>query len=350
MTKAIESIILYHENCTDGVFAAHALKMGGYNDDSSIFLSVNYGNGKYPDTKEGVLDYLFRERKPGSEVEDGGWERAASIDRGSLKTIELIVVDFCFPPHQIKWLVDTFRLVVILDHHKTAEADLAINFKAIKKHPTLGTMYALCGEDPSIIHDELSYAWFNMERSGAALAWMWTSSKEVPLSHLHVEDRDLWKFNLVNTKDFCAGVRGRGKLSFAAITSVMKDSREVIALGKVLNANNAELIEQVLRTSSTAVTMKQGEYVYDGVLIDLSVKALISETCNKAIVNGNLDFAIAYSFNTHGGFGLSARSRDGFDISQLATSHGGGGHENSAGFHVDIDTLVAWLKTGEVTF
>ena len=179
---------------------------------------------------------------------------------------------------------------------------------------------------------------------------MWASSKEVPLSHLYVEDRDLWKFNLVNTKDFCAGVRGRGKLSFATITSIMKDTGKMVELGKVLNANNAELIEQVLRTSSTAVTMKQGEYVYDGVLIDLSVKALISEACNEAIVNGNLDFAIAYSFNTHGGFGLSARSRDGFDISQLATSHGGGGHKNAAGFHVDIDILVAWLKTGEVTF
>lgn len=351
MTNSVKTIVLYHENCTDGIFAAHAINAGGYGTERAIYVTVNYGNGKYPVTKEGVLDYLFRERKASNEVDDGGWERLATIDRTKLKEIELVVVDFCFPAQQIKWLVDVFKQVIILDHHKTAEADLSANFSAIETHPTLGTKYELKGEDPSVAYDDPSYAWFNMQRSGAVLAWSWVTDQPVPMSHMYVEDRDLWTFNYDNTKAFCAGVRGSGKLSFETITSTMHDGCEkLIELGKILNTYNSGLIDQALRTSSTPVTVKHGDYVYDGVLIDLSIKSLISETCDKAMSKGNLDFAIAYSYSTYGNFGCSARSREHVDISQLAVSHGGGGHKNAAGFHVPPDTLVSWLKSGEVTF
>lgn len=40
----------------------------------------------------------------------------------------------------------------------------------------------------------------------------------------------------------------------------------------------------------------------------------------------------------------SLRSNGEYDVSAIARTFGGGGHRNAAGFEVDIQTLLGWLK------
>ena len=40
----------------------------------------------------------------------------------------------------------------------------------------------------------------------------------------------------------------------------------------------------------------------------------------------------------------SLRSNGDYDVSTIAKAFGGGGHKNAAGFTIDIQTLLGWLK------
>jgi phosphoesterase RecJ-like protein len=41
---------------------------------------------------------------------------------------------------------------------------------------------------------------------------------------------------------------------------------------------------------------------------------------------------------------VSLRSNGGYDVSAIAKAFGGGGHQNAAGFEVDMSTLMGWMK------
>ena len=78
------------------------------------------------------------------------------------------------------------QTLVVLDHHKTAAADLA----------GLGTT------GPNI-HLE-----FDMRRSGARLAWDWfhPNERRCSLAVRYVEDRDLWRCALPYSRQVTTGI------------------------------------------------------------------------------------------------------------------------------------------------
>ena len=89
----------------------------------------------------------------------------------------IYMVDFSYKPDVILELAKNNRIVVI-DHHKTARAALSdLN-------------------DPNVdVH-------FDMEHSGAVLAWKYFFPGEpIPRLIKHVEDRDLWKFEMYGTRE-----------------------------------------------------------------------------------------------------------------------------------------------------
>ena len=84
------------------------------------------------------------------------------------------------------------RSVLILDHHKTAEAALAKWTKPFNfTPPELGEI---------ICH-------FDQNLSGAGLAWKYFFPTDpVPRMVEHVQDRDLWRFELPGTREICAAL------------------------------------------------------------------------------------------------------------------------------------------------
>ena len=134
-------ICIYHANCNDGKGAALAIyrRYG----DQVTYIPCHYGD-----------------------------EIPADID-GS----RLYIVDFSFKRDDMKTICRRARFVTVIDHHKTAEKELA-------------------GLNDEITNLDLIY---NNERSGAALAWQYFFGS-VPEIIRHIEDRDLWRFELPDTK------------------------------------------------------------------------------------------------------------------------------------------------------
>ena len=56
-------------------------------------------------------------------------------------------------------------------------------------------------------------------------------------------------------------------------------------------------------------------------------------------------FGLCWTFGKSGTMAkCQLRSNGEYDVSVIAKSFGGGGHRNAAGFEVDIQTLLGWLK------
>ncbi len=90
------------------------------------------------------------------------------------KETDVYILDFSYS-RDILETVHKRKLISLLlfDHHKTAQADLA----------------------------DLNYAQFNMDKIGAVLAWEYFHpGKGTPMLLRLVKDGDLWKFNFEETK------------------------------------------------------------------------------------------------------------------------------------------------------
>jgi len=88
------------------------------------------------------------------------------------------ILDFAYSENVTKDLSEQAKSIVILDHH-ISNKDALSNF---------------------------DFAIFDMSRSGAMMSWeFFHSKKSPPLLIQYIQDRDLWKWQLPNSREFSAG-------------------------------------------------------------------------------------------------------------------------------------------------
>lgn len=136
-----DKVVLYHAGCVDGFCAAWLMKKV-YPD--AIYLPIQYGDGVPP--------------------------QCAGRD--------VVIVDFSFKRPVLLELASTARSVLVLDHHKTAEAELV----------------------------GLPNCFFDMNKSGARLVQEFYN---LPPHWLvdYTEDRDLWLWKLEESRAVNAAIR-----------------------------------------------------------------------------------------------------------------------------------------------
>lgn len=279
--------VLYHASCLDGAGARLAawLKFG----DEARYKAVQYKQ-PLPSDLNGSLDN--------------------SND-------EVYILDFSYPKDILEELKTRVKSLVVLDHHKTAMDDLK----------------------------DLDYAIFDMNKSGATLAWNYFhADKPVPNLFRYIEDRDLWKFDLDHTREIC---------SYAMM--YMYDNRILNGLiDDVEDINSDSYIKVVSMGSSICLyedkqiesSIKKAKLTtYKGYKIALlNLTSLISQTGEALYEQLPIDFSITYFITNDGKVVLSFRSKGDMDVSVLAKELGGGGHKNACGAVVDFDFLKQLLQ------
>lgn len=290
-------IVIYHDKCMDGFTAAWAVwKRFG---DAPEYLPCNYGMPPPP-----VLD--------GKHV---------------------LIVDFSFPRHLLDDMVNNggAASVVILDHHKTAQADLE-PFQFHESSPG-----ALGAEDvPRMVRDlaELGrppiIALFDMERSGAGMAWDfchsgWRLSMLVNL----VEDRDLWRFEFGEASKLLHLALISGPATFARWDDADADIDSFVSKGQAIAAYRDQLVDEIAQRAVCVVV--DGQY---GIGVDCPY-GLASDVGHR-LLDDWPDAAFAAAIvRGEQTTTYSLRSRDDrADVSAIAKKFSGGGHRNAAGFKV----------------
>lgn len=304
--EIMTNFVLYHHSCTDGLAAAYCA-WRALDRESTVFYPVQYS-----------------EAFPNIDIKKGD---------------SLYLLDFCYPYSTLLTSIPTGVNVVILDHHKTQQAE----WDKIMESQLWQTSGA-----------------FTSSESGAVLAWKWFfPDKEIPKLILHVQDRDLWNFKLPATKDVITGLRAlKDHHKFEVFDSLIYDNRNAAdaALDKLIEVGSAinGQIDGVCQTFATPGSNKIATVQFEGHKTALyNTTENISDIAAAILRNGqDYDISLSYFVTSDLKVVFSLRSYDkgaNVDVGAIAKKYGGGGHRNSAGFTLRIDIaskLIEGLTLG----
>lgn len=279
-------LVIYHANCLDGFGAA--------------FAAYLYFSGK------GVAADYFA-AKHGNEPPpcDGR---------------EVYIVDFSYKRPLLKQICAVAEKVTILDHHISAQQDLE----------------GLADE-----HDNLTVV-FDMDKSGAVLTWEHFHESPPPRLLQHVQDRDLWRFELDGTDEINTALMSY-PMTFDFWQELLSSKErlgELCREGETINRFRRQLIEQY---KNRAVISRIAGYQ---VPVVNAPHAIISELLGELAE----DYPFAAGFQDYGSkrsWSLRSRREGGEDVAKIAEMFGGGGHRNAAGFGVELPEGLLTLEPND---
>ena len=274
--------VVYHSPCQDGFFAAVA------------FHRLLNGKCKF------------------HPVAAGKDEDVLSL---GLQRCRIAMVDVAFSTATLEALDTAGNQVIVLDHHKSGLESLA------------GAV-------------QPSMAYFDMESSGAAIAWRFCFG-DVPHLVRFVEDRDLWRWAMSQSKVINAGLALHCPGDFAYWTEAVVSEASSELFVTLLTKGTAALQMETVQVEEAVTRAHFGVLASPARPLEtLDVVSVNSTTFRSEIGARMLDLhpaigvAAVYSFDgKRGGWHVSLRSRcEGVDVSKVASWFGGGGHATAAGF------------------
>ena len=208
----------------------------------------------------------------------------------------VLMVDIVYPREVTLALKDRVRELVILDHHKSAQEELG----------------------------DLSFATFDMQRSGAMMAWNYCHPGQEPPPLIgYVQDRDLWRFALPNSREVTAAL-GSYPMDF--------DIWNSLDVNQLASEGVAILRFRDLTVKSIVGFSRWGEIGGYSVPI-VNATAHWSDVGAAMLAQyPEAPFVGAYFDDSNGIRRWSLRSRPDFDVSVVAKGLGGGGHPQASGF------------------
>lgn len=289
MAKSRRTII-YHAGCKDGFCAAwlnwRARRNPDYFDD--LYIAASYGDEPPDVTDQNV-----------------------------------VIFDFSYPREQLLEMHEQAASLRVFDHHKTAQAAL----------------------------EGLDFCTFDMNKSGARLAQEWlydladrrrlpgrapSAMEKYAGSWLvdYVEDRDLWKWELPNSKEMNAAI---DMLAFDFEEweeAYLGNPQDMLIKGTAIREYQLSHIKKVL--DRDPVFAKIGGYIVP--IIQILPTFLVSEMVGELAKKfPGCPFAAGVWLDVaEGDYVYSLRSRGGdVDVGVVAKDYGGGGHPQAAGFRTD---------------
>lgn len=258
----------------------------------------------------------------GAWGEEGRYEPRGHDDElplADLRDATVAFVDMAPRNAALRALARVAARIVVLDHHVSSrdrfEADAAL---------------------AASLRAEGHLVRFDLERSGAALAWDHFHPGE-PLPELlaYVEDQDLWRWKLPRSREVNAAL-GSHRQAFDVWDRLAALPVELLADEGVpiLRAQRRD-VERALATAQP---------IWIG---DLRVEA-VNAAYERAQIGHELAERAAYGAPCGAVYRLSGRRVDvslysigDFDVAAIAARYGGGGHRNAAGFTVALDAWAA---------
>jgi oligoribonuclease NrnB/cAMP/cGMP phosphodiesterase (DHH superfamily) len=276
-------LVYYHGNCPDGWCAAYVAHL------------------QFPSAELVPLVY-------------GGFQPEDIIAQAKDKRV--LMVDFALMTRELNdALAWSAKSLLILDHHKTTE-------EVLKGAP---------------------YARFDMEKSGAGLAWdylfgymridQFLGCHPRPWWVNYTEDQDLWRFHLPNSRliNNWLNVQERSVERWAVLSTARPESVLIEARG--VQAHVVYTVKHGFKDVQDGVWEIDGNVWTVGVVNNGHVG--ISEI-GEAIYKAGYDIALIWREDYRGQIRFALRSEV-VDVGAIAKKFpGGGGHKAAAGFETSI--------------
>lgn len=225
---------------------------------------------------------------------------------------ELYFIDFCYPREIMNEIAQSAKSIVVLDHHEGVR-DVATKFPGV----------------------------FDTTHSGAAIAWHYFHpGKPVPTLLAYIEDRDLYRFGLPNSREMSSYIDTIPLTSFEhweELAREMEDSKareRMIAVGSIIIQYHQHIVETAVNHAEL-VRFEGYECYLAGALGEFR-----SDTGN-ALARKKPPIAIIISADASG-IRISLRSDGSVDVAAIARKYGGNGHPAAAGFRIPFGSPIPW--------
>lgn len=293
----METTVLFHRNCPDGWASAFACyKTFG---ETAQYLPVSYG-----------------QPIPSIPVEH-----------------TVYIVDFSYAEDQLKTLLferihhrkgDTPQ-VIVLDHHASAQRDLA----------------SLAAQQlPGLV------IFFDLEESGASLTWKYLHTGgwdprhdpevegleySMPTFYKYVRDRDLWRWQLRDSKAISLAYWALDK-NWLNIELFVQDLDDTEGYHRIVTEGTA------MQRYADALVKEQAARAFSGIIGGYLVPIVNTTTLFSEVgdylctVQPEIPFCAYFFLRDDHKAQWGLRGRGKVDLSVIAKQFGGGGHANAAGF------------------
>jgi oligoribonuclease NrnB/cAMP/cGMP phosphodiesterase (DHH superfamily) len=260
--------VIYHADCYDGFGAAWVAKKQLAGEDVT-FIPAKHGD-IFPLVEAGSVVYIL---------------------------------DFSYPRTDMIDLAKRCQ-VQVLDHHKTAQANC----------------------------EGLDFCCFDMERSGAGMTWDFFHDKAPrPAIINYVEDRDLWRFKLLFSREISAWMMSypRDFDTWDTLAySLGVDFDGAVHQGTAITRYETQKIEEVCKMAFTVIIAG-----YEVPVVNVPVTMGSAAAHRLLSLFPKSSFAAYYWDSQEArNWGLRGRDSDDFDVSEIAKKFGGGGHKKASGF------------------
>ena len=258
------------------------------------------------------------------EFRPGYYGRDLPLDGTEGKNV--LFVDFSASHAALTALAGIAASVVVLDHHKTAKAELEafVTNDIIDDFQEILEKRKRAGGLPIV-------AFFEEQRSGAAMAWEFACRGEdypLPMVLSYIQDRDLWTFYYGDDTRAVAAALQSYPMDFEIWDAMMFDGPRLMTEGQALLRLNRMNVEKMLKETRQHVI---GDYTVPVA----NIPYFYASDAGNALLqlHPGAPFAATYFDRADGFRQWSLRSEDTrLDVSAIAKAFGGGGHRNAAGF------------------
>jgi len=229
----------------------------------------------------------------------------------------LVFVDIAPPPEALAELSELAAQLVVLDHHVSAR-----------------DRFAACGGLDASHARRGHRIRFDLDHSGAVLAWTHFHPGDPPPLLLYVEDQDLWSWQLADSEAVNAAIGSYPRDFETWDDLAARPAADLAAEGlPILRANRQEVERSLQAAASVAIGERRAEAVNARTL-----RAQIGHALAERATFG-LPWGVVYRISADR-VDVSLYSIGELDVAALAARYGGGGHRNAAGFNV---SLRRWL-------
>lgn len=180
---------------------------------------------------------------------------------------------------------------------------------------------------------------YAINNSGSVVAWKYFHpDKPAPRLLKHIEDTDLWKFKLKNTREIFARLQFvdydfKKWDKFAKALENPKSRRSAIEKGELILEYERRIVRRLVDNAELVKFEGYKTYAVNSPILESEIgAALVKKLSPIAIIwrqkNGKKVFSL--------------RSNGKVDVSKLAKRYGGGGHKASAGFNIPASKPLPW--------
>ncbi|UTC29845.1 single-stranded-DNA-specific exonuclease [Bajunvirus bajun] len=286
-------VVLYHHPCSDGMGAAWAVW--------SRWPGITFSPASYEDDK--MPDLVGK---------------------------HVLIVDFSYKRDKLVEIASRAASVTLLDHHESAERDLA---EWIVTADQLLPPGALARRDPAQYGPPIQ-ALFDMKRSGAMMAWNYVfPGMNPPKMIQYIQDRDLWTWALPQSRAIAAYSQ-TVNLSFGAFEELHIELEEPESFARAADIG-AILVERMDSEIKTAIKATKRFMTIGGHVVPVCNLPYMMASDGGNILSKGHAFAATYFDLADGRRKFSLRSDNtdpnAANVSLIAASYGGGGHYHAAG-------------------